>query len=196
MGQRSSRCRSVADLLAAMLDTSHIDRWLYNAWSRADAAIRRRDLRAVLDALEVRRQHCFVWPETYEKVYHYQKLSAASGVARILAGELSDLPVVMRSAKTSLHAKYGKGGWIARVIARYISMYRLTKVDGPVHSVLRPLVARLEKRHWVSWTRIDPLEPYRGCVLVEGRVVPIGQERRHAIEKGIELIEKLDRLAA
>lgn len=158
-------------------------------------AVVARDLAGALYYTDWHRPHCFVWPETYSKIYHYQRIPMfrAPEIEPIAWG----LPVVMRSAKSSLFYKYGKGGYASRVIERYLSRFRITAVDKPSTALIRVLWGRLDQKHDLPDGGFFTMrERYRDTVLVNGRVVPMNRDRIAALQKGIEIINKIDRLAA
>lgn len=156
----------------------------------AQAAVSDRDMVSALEAMGVGRTHCFVWPETYPKTYRYQRLSWCNNI--------SGFPVVMRGAKTSIYAKYGKGAHCARVADRFLRLNRVTEL-GNCKPLIRSLVQRICQRHELAlfpqWAR-DFIWRFDGVVLVDGRPIPVSADRLAALEKSVAIIEKIDRLDA
>lgn len=159
----------------------------------AKEAMNRRDLVECLKALDIPPYDPLVWPETYPLTYHYQRLGY---YAEILGMESSKFPVVMRSAKTSLFYKYGKSGYIARVVDRYLAVYRVTKIDDSAWGVAIKLAQRIEQKHNICFRLIRLFDKYRGAVIVEGRTIPMNRQKLREIEKAMDIINKLDKLAA
>lgn len=151
-------------------------------------AVARRDMAAALDAMDVGRQHCFVWPETYPTAYHFQRLSWCKAVP--------GFPVVMRAAKTSIYAKHTKAAYCIRVADRFIRRFKVTEI-GDCRQAIRKLLEVICEKHDAStstprmWAFVQTFD---GVVLVNGKTVPISPERLRVLEKSIAIVEKIDRL--
>lgn len=58
------------------------------------------------------------------------------------------------------------------------------------------LTRRLMSKHNIDFRLHHLFDQYRNAVIVEGRPIPMDRERLKAIEKAMEVIAKMDRLAA
>lgn len=154
-------------------------------------AIEARDLPAALSAWGIHHavHHAFVWPETYAKTYWYQRPFK----------EIPEFPVVLRSAKTSLRAKYTGRVLLIRVFERFARFHSTTAVDVPASK----LFDSIERRFAAKYGEVrnsEPLAQYRGAlrraVLVRGKIIPMDPERIAVLEKNIRIVEKIEALAA
>ena len=151
-------------------------------------AVARRDMPAALEAMDVGRQHCFVWPETYPATRYYQRLSWCKAIP--------GFPVVMRAAKTSIYARHTKAAYCIRVAERFIRRYKLTEI-GDCQEAVRDLLNVICERHGANayvprmWSFVRTFD---GVVLVNGKMVPISPDRLRVLEKSIAIVEKIDRL--
>lgn len=149
-------------------------------------------MEGALEAFGYGPPHCFVWPETYEKTYWYQRMEYPVRV--------DGYPVAMRSTKASLYLRYQKGKYMLRVVERYIRMFRITRVEISASAFLRGIWRRLEKRHGTGSRSLSVSDLYGGwdalreAVFVNGEVVPLSQERISTIEKSLKVLSKLKEL--
>lgn len=161
--------------------------------AKAVRAIAQRDMQSALEAnLNYRKMHPpFVWPDIYYQTYYYQRVGPLQ--------DLHGMPVVMRSARTSLRVKYTTPKYFIMIFERYLALHRITIVDKPASILFRHVWGEL-KRKWRyhNW-RHYPFEYSKALsrgVLVNGKFVPMDPARISILEKSVRVIEKIDAIAA
>lgn len=155
----------------------------------AERAIAARRIRAALRALYLPSWSPFVWPETYEKVYWYQRvLDAPEGY-----------PVGMRSTWYCLLKKYGKANLERLLFERALRLYRVTEVERPASEIYLDFMKKFQRKHGdvrLTEERTNFIVALKSAIIVRGKLIPMDRDRITAIEKAVSVIEKLEKLAA
>jgi hypothetical protein len=157
--------------------------------SLATRAIEERRIKAALRALYLPSWSPFVWPDTYEKVYWYQKVNSAP----------DGYPVGMRSTWYCLVKRYGKAGLLRILFERMLRLYKVTEVERPASQIYVEFLERFERKHGnvpMGEERVGFIVSLKSAVVVRGKIIPMDRDRIAAIEKAVAVIEKLEKLAA